>query len=253
MPGTTPRLNLYMKDPVVDQEDTFNIETMLNGNWRKIDEKVATKEELAAAGKVQSVNGKTGAVTLTAADVGAETPAGALQQINAAIAALINGAPGALDTLEELANAMGKDPNFATTVINRIAIAEQKNTETEQKVTTHLADYKTHTGYATATGTANAYIATLTPALSAYGKGVSLRLEINVDNTGASTVNVNGLGAKSIKKANGTDVGSGNLKAGSVYTLVYNGTNFILQGEGGDLSDADKANFISTANKFFDM
>ncbi|WP_203363094.1 hypothetical protein [Bacillus sp. REN10] len=140
MSGTTPRLNLYMKDPVVDQEDTFNIETMLNGNWRKIDEKVATKEELAAAGKVQSVNGKTGAVTLTAADVGAETPVGALQQINAAIAALINGAPGALDTLEELANAMGKDPNFATTVINRIAAAEQKNTETEQKVTSHLAE-----------------------------------------------------------------------------------------------------------------
>ncbi|WP_220702322.1 phage tail protein [Bacillus sp. PK3_68] len=38
----TPRLNLYMKDPIVDKEDTFNIETMLNQNFRKIDEKVAT-------------------------------------------------------------------------------------------------------------------------------------------------------------------------------------------------------------------
>ena len=124
---------------------------------------------------------------------------------------------------------------------------------TGEALTNHKADYTTHTGYAASSGTANAYIATLTPALSAYAEGVSLRLKINVGNTGASTVNVNGLGAKSIKKANGTDVGSGNLKAGSVYTLVYNGTNFILQGEGGDLSDTDKANFISSANNIFDM
>lgn len=44
---------------------------------------------------------------------------------------------------------------------------------------------------------------------------------------------MNGLGAKPIKKPNGNDVSAGNLKAGSIYTLRYNGTNFILQGEGG--------------------
>ncbi|OCA87279.1 tail fiber protein [Pseudobacillus wudalianchiensis] len=120
-------------------------------------------------------------------------------------------------------------------------------------LTSHLADYKTHTGYASATGTANAYIATLTPALSAYAEGVSLRLKINADNTGASTVNVNGLGAKPIKKANGTDVGSGNLKAGSVYTLVYNGVNFILQGEGSDLTDTDRQGMITEINKIIQM
>lgn len=115
-------------------------------------------------------------------------------------------------------------------------------------LTTHQADYLKHTGYAVTTGSANAYIATLTPALSSYVSGVTLRLNINVDNTGASTVNVNGLGVKTIKKANGTDVGSGNLKTGSIYTLAYNGTSFILQGEGGDLSDADKATLITNTN-----
>lgn len=54
---------------------------------------------------------------------------------------------------------------------------------------------------------------------------------INANSTGASTININGIGAVGIKKANGNDVT--NLKANSIYTMRYNGTNFILQGEGG--------------------
>lgn len=46
-------------------------------------------------------------------------------QINAAIRAaidgLVSGAPGALDTLQELAAALGGDANFATTVLNKLA------------------------------------------------------------------------------------------------------------------------------------
>lgn len=41
--------------------------------------------------------------------------------VQAVVAALINGSPGALDTLNELAAAMGDDPNFAATVTNAIA------------------------------------------------------------------------------------------------------------------------------------
>ncbi|WP_370221984.1 pyocin knob domain-containing protein [Cytobacillus sp.] len=77
--------------------------------------------------KVQSVNGKTGAITLNAGDVGAETPAGAQAKIDTAIAGLIDGAPGALDTLKELADAMGDDPNFATTVLNRLTTIETES------------------------------------------------------------------------------------------------------------------------------
>jgi hypothetical protein len=42
-------------------------------------------------------------------------------QISTAINALINGSPGALDTLKELADAMGDDANFAATVTNALA------------------------------------------------------------------------------------------------------------------------------------
>lgn len=41
--------------------------------------------------------------------------------VQAAVAALINGSPGALDTLQELAAALGNDPNFASTITTALA------------------------------------------------------------------------------------------------------------------------------------
>ena len=42
-------------------------------------------------------------------------------EIAAAIAALVDSAPATLDTLNELAAALGDDPNFATTINNHLA------------------------------------------------------------------------------------------------------------------------------------
>lgn len=49
MASYTPNLNLLMKDPVTDGADTFNIETMLNENWEKIDAAVLRAIAAAAA------------------------------------------------------------------------------------------------------------------------------------------------------------------------------------------------------------
>ena len=46
--------------------------------------------------------------------------------VAAAIAALIDGSPGALDTLNELAAALGDDANFAATVTNALALKAEK-------------------------------------------------------------------------------------------------------------------------------
>ena len=46
--------------------------------------------------------------------------------VNAAINALLDGAPGALDTLNELAAALGDDPNFAATITAALAETVQK-------------------------------------------------------------------------------------------------------------------------------
>ncbi|WIL37532.1 hypothetical protein QN089_09200 [Kurthia sp. YJT4] len=92
-------------------------------------------------------------------------------------------------------------------------------------------DYVRSPGYATATGT-NAYAVTLNPAPTSYKDGMGLVIKINTASTGATTINVNALGAKPILKANGAPVSD--LKAGAVYSIRYNGTAFMLQGEGGD-------------------
>ncbi len=41
--------------------------------------------------------------------------------MKSAIAAMVGSAPAALDTLNELAAALGNDPNFATTMLNALS------------------------------------------------------------------------------------------------------------------------------------
>lgn len=50
MAGYTDYLNLYFKNPSTDGADTFNIQTMMNDNWEKIDE-FASMAGLPDAGK----------------------------------------------------------------------------------------------------------------------------------------------------------------------------------------------------------
>lgn len=111
----------------------------------------------------------------------------------------------------------------------------------------HLADYIHHAGYGTASGT-NAKTITLDPVPSGYKEGMTVAFKNITQNTGAVTIDVNGLGAKSILKSNGNALSSGNLKAGSIYTIRYNGTNFILQGEVGE-SEIVKGELSWSASK----
>ena len=46
--------------------------------------------------------------------------------VHSVISDLVNGAPTALDTLQELATALGNDPNFSTTILNKIGEKESK-------------------------------------------------------------------------------------------------------------------------------
>lgn len=46
--------------------------------------------------------------------------------VHGVVSNLVNGAPTALDTLQELASALGNDPNFATTILNKIGEKESK-------------------------------------------------------------------------------------------------------------------------------
>ena len=60
--------------------------------------------------------------TVPQGEQGIPGPPGEVSQaaLDAAVASLVDGAPEALDTLQELADALGNDPNFATTVSTEI-------------------------------------------------------------------------------------------------------------------------------------
>jgi len=79
--------------------------------------------------------------------------------------------------------------------------------------------------YALDTGAANAYVVDLDPALDQLIVGMPIRFKAANTNTGASTLNVNGLGAKAIKRHT-RDLAPGDIKAGQIVTVIYDGTNF---------------------------
>ena len=80
---------------------------------------------------------------------------------------------------------------------------------------------------ATDTGTATGHILTPSTALVGYTPMLCLLYQPLVTNTGAVTVNVSGLGVKSIKTMAGGDPTAGDLVSGYPVLLVYNGTHFV--------------------------
>lgn len=86
--------------------------------------------------------------------------------------------------------------------------------------------------YCGATTGTNAYTITNSD-IAAYKDGLTVRIKIGTASTGASTLNINNLGAKAILDTLGNPIVANGLKAGLPYQLSYNGTNFIVLGKGG--------------------
>lgn len=82
--------------------------------------------------------------------------------------------------------------------------------------------------YVAAGGSSGTYTVTLTPALTAYTTGLRLSLKMPEINSGACTLNVNSLGARSIKRVDGTDPSSGDFVLNGIAEFVYDGTNFVM-------------------------
>lgn len=81
--------------------------------------------------------------------------------------------------------------------------------------------------YAVAGGSANAITASVTPAPSALVAGLALRLRTSAANTGATTLNLNGLGAKPVVyNETGAALLGKDWSNGSVIDLVYDGARW---------------------------
>jgi len=79
--------------------------------------------------------------------------------------------------------------------------------------------------YGETTGT-NTYVDSLVPALTAYQTGQVFWMKFTNGNTGASTLNLNGLGAIALVKNVSTALASGDIPAGIILPVMYDGTNF---------------------------
>lgn len=85
--------------------------------------------------------------------------------------------------------------------------------------------YERKGGYAADAESSDTYVITLDPVPVAYAAGMLIQFKPNTENVGACTINVNSLGAKSIK-VGGNDPDDGDLDPAHTYILMYDGTNF---------------------------
>jgi hypothetical protein len=84
--------------------------------------------------------------------------------------------------------------------------------------------------YCVDSGVANALVVAPSPAMASYVSGLGLEVKVAANQTAATTINVSGLGTKAVKNQDGSALVSGTLKAGGIYRMTYDGTNFQLIG-----------------------
>lgn len=82
--------------------------------------------------------------------------------------------------------------------------------------------------YAASSTGNDSYAITVSPAPTAYAVNQHYFVQFDVTNTGAATLDVNGLGAKSILSTAGTALSESAIGAGQVIEVVYDGTQFRL-------------------------
>jgi len=88
---------------------------------------------------------------------------------------------------------------------------------------------KKYHDYALATGAADVLAIDVSPSITAYATGQEFTFEANATNaTTTPTLNVDGLGAKTIKTAEGAALVAGQILSGGIYKCVYDGTDMLV-------------------------
>jgi hypothetical protein len=110
-------------------------------------------------------------------------------------------------------------------VLNRTADAGQL---IKLDASGNIADklFNTNPLYALGASGSDAYAVSIPATPTAYYTGMKVDFKADVANTGACTINVNGLGAKDIKKNYNAALETGDIVAGQLVELEYDGTNF---------------------------
>lgn len=81
--------------------------------------------------------------------------------------------------------------------------------------------------FAIATG-GDSYAVNITPTYVGFQIGQVIRFKADTGNTGAATLNVNSIGAKSIFRPDGSALADGDITTGQIVEVAYDGTNFLM-------------------------
>lgn len=119
-------------------------------------------------------------------------------------------------------------------------------TDTDEEI---VALWGAVNNYLSSVSGTNTITATATPTLTAYAAGNLFALEIGTTNTGPATLNVDSVGAKTIKRKDGAALTGGELVGGNYYILAYDGTDLRIVTETavGALYRIDAGDLTSTA------
>ena len=96
-----------------------------------------------------------------------------------------------------------------------------------------INDPASYSNYAVDSGSVNTYAALITPAPGALTVGLKVQIKFSVTNTAASTLNLNSLGVKAITKNGAVALAAGDIQAGQVLQLQYDGATWQISIPGG--------------------
>jgi hypothetical protein len=194
-------------------------------------------DDYAQTATVTTVNGTTVNGPLTAnqfSSSGATITGGSITGLSTFAAPSVSSLPGTNSFGQLFARSSDGTLHFGFDV-NSIAQVWTRN------VNTSLAEINLS---CTDAGANDTYTCSLSPAITAYATGAHYRFKAATANTGAATLNLNSLGAKTIKKAAGgvtTDLSDNDIRAGQWVDLVYDGTNMQMQSTLGNAASATPA------------
>jgi hypothetical protein len=107
-----------------------------------------------------------------------------------------------------------------------------------------VAKYRDDVSGMTATAGTDTYTFATSQSLTTLTDGFKIAFTCNATNTGAATLNVDGLGAVALQKVKGTALAAGELVAGCVYTATYDSAStaaWVIHGGRNQTYDADLA------------
>jgi hypothetical protein len=139
--------------------------------------------------------------------------------VDAEVADIVNSAPSALNTLDELAAALGDDANFATTTSTSLGNRLRVDTASQGLTGTQQANAITNLGI-TATKAELNYVDGVTSAIQTQLNG-----KLSTSGTAANSTLLNNLGAGSFLRSDADDTWSGNISTTSTNGIRFGSAN----------------------------